>query len=327
MVKIAAGGRAWRKGLPALAGIVLLLWVLATGRPPHPTMLWQEVFNLGHIPLFGLVAVLALEASRALIPAFSARPFSHYLVAFVFVAVISLVSEVIQLDLPNRKAEVQDAVHNLIGAVCFLAIRYAFDANYRSQANRVPRGLLVGVVLFALFVSSWDLIELGWRYGMRAAAFPVVVDFDSRWQQPFLSLPRAGLAIVPAPQEWRSKAGQTVAEVSFPHERWPGVTIREPYPDWTGYRSLRVQVFSPESRIVPLTFRIDDARHNQEYRDRFNRTVNIEPGLNDLSISLEDVRKAPADREMDLGDISQIILFTNTPEEPIRLYVSDAWLE
>jgi len=309
-------GRAWRKGLPALAGIVLLLWVLATGRPPHPTMLWHEVFNLGHIPLFGLVAVLALEASRALMPGLSARPFSHYLVAFVFVAVISLVSEVIQLDLPGRKAEVQDAVHNLIGAVCFLAIRYAFDTNYRSQANRVPRGL-----------SSWDLIELAWRYGMRAAAFPVVVDFDSRWQQPFLSLPRAGLATVPAPGEWRSKAGQTVAELSFPHERWPGVTVREPYPDWDGYRTLRVQIFSPNNQVVPLTFRIDDARHNQEHRDRFNRTVNIEPGPNDISISLEDVRKAPADREMDLGDISQIILFTNMPEEPLSLYLSDVWLE
>lgn len=320
-------GRAWRKGLPALAGIMLLLWVLATGRPPHPTMLWHEIFNLGHIPLFGLVAVLALEASRALMPGLSARPFSHYLVAFVFVAVISLVSEVIQLDLPGRKAEVQDAVHNLIGAVCFLAIRYAFDTNYRPQANRVPRGLLVGAVLFALFVSSWDLIELAWRYGMRAAAFPVVVDFDSRWQQPFLSLPRADLTTVPAPREWRSKAGQTVAELSFPHERWPGVTVREPYPDWNGYRTLRVQIFSPNNQVVPLTFRIDDAKHNQEHRDRFNRTVNIEPGLNDISILLEDVRKAPADREMDLGAVSQIILFTNMPEEPLSLYLSDVWLE
>jgi len=319
--------RAWRKGLPALAGIMLLLWVLATGRPPRPTMLWHEVYNLGHIPLFGLIALLALEASRALLPALSPRPFSHYLVAFVSVAVISLVSEVIQLDVPGRQAEVQDAVHNLIGAVCFLAIRWAFDANYRPQPNRAPRGLLVGAALFALFVSSWDLIELGWHYGMRAAAFPVVVDFDSRWQQPFLSLPRASLAIVPAPEGWRGKAGQMVAEISFPHERWPGVTIREPYPDWAGYQTLRVQIFSTGRDPVPLTFRIDDARHNQEHKDRFNRTVNIVPGLNDLSIALDDIRKAPADREMDLTDITQIILFTNRPEEPFQLYLSDIWLE
>ncbi len=320
-------GRAWGRALPALAGIVFLLWVLAVGRPPRPTMLWHELYNLGHIPLFGVIALLALEVSRGLLPGFNARPFSHYLIAFVSVAVISLVSEIVQLDLPGRKAEVQDAVHNLIGAVCFLAIRSAIDPGYRSQGNRAPRGLLVGAALFALFVSSWDLIELAWHYGMRAAAVPVVVDFDSRWQQPFIRPLRASLTIVSAPDEWRGNGGQRVAEIQFPHEPWPGVTIVEPYPDWTGYHTLRVRIFSPGAEPVPLTFRIDDARHNQEHKDRFNRTVNIEPGLNDLSFALDDIRRAPADREMDVSEITQIILFTSRPDQPFRLYLSDIWLE
>lgn len=317
-------GRAWPKGLLALGGILLLLWVLWSGRPPRPTILWHEVYNLGHIPLFGLIALLALAASRALMPVLDSRPFSHYLVAFVSVAVISLVTELVQLGVPGRSAEVQDAVHNLIGAICFLAIRAAFDPRYRPQPNRA---LLVGAALFALFVSGWDLIELGWHYGMRAAAFPVVVDFGSRWQEPFLSMPRASLTMVPAPEGWRDKAGQRVAEIRFPHERWPGVTVREPYPDWTAYQSLRVQVFSPEDQPVPLTFQIEDATHNQQYGDRFNRTINIVPGLNDLTISLEDVRKAPAGRELDLSSVAQIILLTNRPEQPFRLYVSDIRLE
>jgi VanZ family protein len=326
-MKVSAPGRAWGRALPAVAGIILLLWILWSGRPPRPTLLWQEVYNLGHIPLFGLIALLTLAVSRSLLPVLGSRPFSHYLVAFVCVAVISLISEVIQLDVPGRKAEVQDAVHNLIGAVCFLAIWSAFDPNYRPQANRAPRGLLVGSALFALFVSSWNLIELGWHYGMRAAAFPVVVDLDGRWQQPFLSLPRANLAIVPAPEGWHGKAGQKVAEINFPHERWPGVTIREPYPDWTGYRTLRVQIFSPVRDPMSLTFSINDAKHNDERKDRFNRTISIKPGWNDISIALDDIRTAPANREMDLADITQIVLLTTMPDVPFRLYVSDIWLE
>ena len=56
----------WTRAALAVAGIVVLLWVLATGRPPRSTMLLHEIYNLGHIPLFGLIALLALSASRAL---------------------------------------------------------------------------------------------------------------------------------------------------------------------------------------------------------------------------------------------------------------------
>jgi hypothetical protein len=87
----------WTRAALAVAGIVVLLWVLATGRPPRSTMLLHEIYNLGHIPLFGLIALLALAASRALFPGLASRPFSHYLIAFVSVAGISLVSEVMQV--------------------------------------------------------------------------------------------------------------------------------------------------------------------------------------------------------------------------------------
>jgi hypothetical protein len=76
-----------------------------------------------------------------------------------------------------------------------------------------------------------------------------------------------------------------------------------------------------------LTLRIDDVAHNQEHKDRFNRTFSIEPGLNDLAVTLDDVRRAPAEREMDLRRMAQLILFTNRPREPFELLISDIWLE
>ncbi len=318
---------AWSRAIPALTGIVVLLWILATGRPPRSTMLLHEVYNLGHIPLFGLVALLALEASRALLPRLAVRPFSHYLVAFVSVACISLVSEVMQIGMVGRQAEVQDAVHNLIGAICFLAVRSAFDTGLWSPETRAPRGLLVGAALFALFVSFWSLFELGWIYGLRAAAFPIVVDFDSRWQQPFLLSPRANVFNVVAPEGWPGKAGEVVAEIRFPQERWPGITVREPYPVWSGYDTLRMEVFSLLDKPVPLTFRIEDVHSKPDYRDAFNRTVTIHPGLNPLSITLEDMMKAPAGRNLDLNQVTQLSLSTSRPDDPFSLFLSDIWLE
>jgi VanZ family protein len=257
----------WSRAIPALTGIVVLLWILATGRPPRSTMLLHEVYNLGHIPLFGLVALLALEASRALLPRLAVRPFSHYLVAFVSVACISLVSEVMQIGMVGRQAEVQDAVHNLIGAICFLAVRSAFDTGLWSSETRAPRGLLVGAALFALFV------------------------------------------------------------LRFPQERWPGITVREPYPVWSGYDTLRMEVFSLLDKPVPLTFRIEDVHSKPDYRDAFNRTVTIHPGLNPLSITLEDMMKAPAGRNLDLNQVTQLSLSTSRPDDPFSLFLSDIWLE
>jgi len=88
-----------------------------------------------------------------------------------------------------------------------------------------------------------------------------------------------------------------------------------------------MQVFSTRDHSVHLTIRIEDALHNQQHNDRFNRTLSIEPGLNDVSIPLKDIRDAPVGREMDLSQVWQLILFTSRPEEPLELHISDIWLE
>jgi hypothetical protein len=317
----------WARVLAASIGVGLLLWLLAVGSPPRQTLFWRELFNLGHIPLFGLVALLALEISRGLAPVPATGPVTHYLVAFVMVALIRLVSEMLQFGAEGREAEVQDAVHNLIGAICFLAIRAGFDRQLWPAQAGPQRTFLMGAAGVALFVASWPLVALGWHYGMRAAAFPVVVDFDSRWQQPFISSPRADLGRAPAPDAWRHRTGDTVSVIRFLHARWPGVTIREPSPDWSAMNRLRVQLFSPLEQPVRLTLRIDDEAHNHEHKDRFNRTFTIEPGLNELVVPMEDIRRAPADRDMDLRQIARLIFFTNRPSEPFELFISDVWLE
>jgi hypothetical protein len=86
-----------RRGLAFLAGVGLLLWILFAGRPPRPTLMWTEAYDLGHIPLFGLMAVCLFEASRSLLGSRHLSDGAHYLVAFVSVAVISLLSELAQL--------------------------------------------------------------------------------------------------------------------------------------------------------------------------------------------------------------------------------------
>jgi len=316
-----------RQVLYAAIGIVILLWVLLTGRPPRSTMLWHEIYNLGHIPLFGLFAVLVLEISRASLGRFLVAPLAHYGIALGATVVVSVATELLQLNMPGRQAEFQDALHNIIGGLCFLALRACLDtALWQPDGSRMRRWVAVGASL-TLLVSFWPLANLGWHYGMRAAAFPVLVDFDSRWQRPFLSSPRAGLDKMKAPAGWTQRKNQKIVAIKFMAAPWPGVSMHEPYPDWSGFNTLRFDVYSELSKPVDLILRIDDISHNNQHRDRFNRTFSVQPGLNQIAVPLSDIRNAPSGRDLDLQEITQMILFSRRPEEPFTLYLSEIWLE
>ena len=308
-------------------GIVLLLWALLAGRPPRSTLMWHEIYNLGHIPLFGMFALVVLEMSRAGLSRLPRESWLHYGVAFAATVIASIATELAQLNMVGRQAEFQDAFHNIIGGLCFLGLRACLDTGlWQPDRRRLRRWVAVGAAM-ALLVSFWPLASLGWHYGMRTAAFPVLVDLDSRWQGPFLGSPRAHLDTVPAPPGWQQRKQQKVVAVRFYAAPWPGFSVHEPYPDWSAYKRLRFDVYSELAEPVKLILRIDDAAHNNQYRDRFNRTFTIEPGLNEIAVSLRNVIDAPAGRPLDIRDIAKVILFTRRPQESFTLYFSEIWLE
>ena len=304
-----------------------MLWLLASGRPPRSTLMWTESYDLGHIPLFGVMAILLLAASRSLFASLNWRPARHYLLVIAITAVISVVSEWLQRYVPARDAQLADAFNNLLGAVCFLAIVAAWRRDLAITSTGKGRRIVVVGCVLVLMAALSPLVVLAWHYGMRAAAFPIVADFDSPWQQPFLSSPRADLDSVPAPQGWTEKAGQTISVIRFHPAPWPGVIISEPYPDWRGYQALRFDVYSELDRPVPIVLHISDLLHNDEHKDRFNRIFTVNPGLNEYTVATKAVRNAPAGREMQLSEITRMVVFTRPPQEPFEVYLSDIWLE
>jgi hypothetical protein len=86
-------------------------------------------------------------------------------------------------------------------------------------------------------------------------------------------------------------------------------------------------VYSELPTARSLVIRIDDAHHNNEYADRFNQVVTISPGLNQIHISLDDIRRAPVGRELDLSAIKYVRLFAISPPEEFFLYVDNFRLE
>jgi VanZ family protein len=319
----------WRQLAPPALGILALMLFLVIGRPPSDSYGWRMLFEIGHVPLFGVTALLMLRIVRVLRSG-EALGRADFLIALLATAILSLVTEATQLLQPGRHANVGDALQNLAGALCFIAIAASRRPGLWQGLGRdgpvAARLVLIGAVL-ALGLAVMPLAGVAWSYGKRAAAFPVLADLTEAWQRPFLNVGRSELARVPAPRGWSEKAGQRVARLTFLDAPWPGFTVREPYPDWSAFEALRFQVWSELETPVEIVLRVDDTHRGRPHRDRFNGSFIITPGLNDFTVPMATIAQGPRDRQLDVGDIRQFILFSRRPDEPFELYFSPFWLE
>lgn len=319
----------WPQLAPPVLGVVAVMAFLVMGRPPSDAYGWRMAFEIGHMPLFGVTALLVLRIVRVSRGGAGTER-ADFLIALLATAILSLLAEAAQLIQPGRHANVGDALHNLTGAFCFIAIAAALQPGMWQGLGRdgplAARLVLIGAVL-ALGLGVMPLAGVAWSYGMRAAAFPVLADLTERWQRPFLSIGRSELTRVPAPRGWTGQSGKQVARLTFLDAPWPGVTVREPWPDWSDFTALRFQVWSDLEVPVEIVLRVDDTHRQRAHRDRFNGSLIVTPGLNDFTIPLATIAGGPRERTLDVGDISQFILFSRRPDEPFELYFSRFWLE
>jgi hypothetical protein len=88
--------------------------------------------------------------------------------------------------------------------------------------------------------------------------------------------------------------------------------MQEPEPDWRGYESLEVSLYSDQSIDLPLTLRIHDQKHNTKFTDRYNVQLLVKPGYNHFSLQLSEIAQAPKARRMDLGGISSVMIYAQS---------------
>jgi hypothetical protein len=102
---------------------------------------------------------------------------------------------------------------------------------------------------------------------------------------------------------------------------YPGLTPMGGETDWRGYKSLRFDIYNPEHKEINLTVRIDDREDYPDYADRYNRSFNLKPGMNQLSIPINNLVTSGTHRNLDLGNIYRVFIFVVRPERKVVLYV------
>ena len=167
----------------------------------------------------------------------------------------------------------------------------------RARAVMAGGGFLLVVVLAPVVWWTWVLAA-------RAAAAPVIADFEGAWETALIT---AGER-VETPADWPAD-GDYLLRVETPARRYAGVQFRDPYPHWGGFTELRFVAAAGNGESHNLTLRVHDEAHDNRFADRFNRTFAIGPEPREFCIPLGDIENAPDDRRMDLAAIAGMTFF------------------
>ncbi|MCK4709774.1 MAG: hypothetical protein KAU21_14230 [Gammaproteobacteria bacterium] len=257
---------------------------------------WREAINSGHTVLFVFLSLVIYSQLKA------RTPDSNILIIYLYVLVIGLllgvVIEVLQ-TLVQREASLNDLYRNFLGIMTGLCLLAVFTLkNIRHQ--KIIAVLLILTSAGFLLLGLTPLMRLSWHYLERASAFPVIMDFDSNWSSSFMH---------------------------YDTGKYPGISVIEPEPDWSDYRTLYFSVYSVNQDDINLILRVHDKMHSHELSDRFNMKLLIQPGFNEFQIPLNAIQYGPLGRDLDLKCIMGIILFSSKQEEWVQVEVSNISLE
>jgi len=286
---------------------------------------WEKVFNAGHAPLFGVMALVVLGLSLTLRPSLPGLRIRHYLFAFGVSLLAGVVTEVFQWVGHVRFGEVGDVLVNLVGSSVFLVAAATLDPEmvrlYRLPRHRLAVLATSGVVMGIVFAPV-PVAVVAER--VRDAAFPRLSGFETYWDLHFLrTTPYSEIRLVPAPDGRDAR----LTEATFHPARAAIVVLRDPYRDWTGYDRLVLDLHSALTRPVVLGMKIDDLDDGHMVRAVFSREFVVHPGDNRITVPLSEIRSAPRDREMDLTHITGLAFYTLDAAQSFSLYLDELRLE
>ena len=302
-----------------LAGIVILVLLLVTvmAQPSHSGT-WLRTFNEAlHVPVFGVIAVCLLILTPG---HWSSR--MRLLVAMLATVVLAALSEVAQIP-TARDASLQDLIADLLGAAGFLVAAIPLSSSFSVRKGHGRYLVLLGALLVA-----WPLAPLARvsaAYVERSQISPSLVRFDTRFAHVFFRLQNTDLRKIED-----ADSDSVYAEISLKDAPWPGIVFHDLWPDWESHRTLMVAIENPESTALPINIRVHDLEHRwseQNYSDRFNKQMQLEPGVHTLEFAIADIRDAPADRTMDMAHIDGLVVFATQQEAGRKFVLREIWLD
>ena len=143
--------------------------------------------------------------------------------------------------------------------------------------------------------------------------------------------PEAGKEFLIEPDREHATQGASCIKVSFPSAaREPGMAIDGFPKDWSEYKWLKADVYTPSQALVRLEFRAEDARvapGKDSGKDVLFWSQNMVPGKNTYAVSLADARTFDEMRFFDLRTVKSMMFFLDMRPDGTVLYFDNIRLE
>lgn len=291
----------WRRMFLVLLLFVIPLFFIG-GPSQYSLEIYRRLWDLGHPGFFAILSFLLIGYGVI-------KHYRHFVIAFLLVFIGSIAIEKLQTYV-GRTASWFDILFNLSG---FLLGGIFLAKNYKQKL------IVIIVATIGLLPGLWKVFKsvmLCWTLWQQ---FPVLLDGNSPWEG------RAwGSAI-----KLQQIPGQSGYLLAFDGKAYHSADMMGFMQSWQGYRSLTIELENLSNDAFNLTLRISDKRHersNQEYTDRFNGRLLIQPGKQTVQINLTDVETAPRNRKMDLDEIYLLKLFLSQDDKPHRVKLHKIYL-
>ncbi len=297
--------------------ILLLSFLLFTDFGDSQSRIIDEIFNFGHLVLFGTAAVFILWLLNH--RTWPCRDIKLYFLAGAATSLLGIASEFIQLFTPGRFFELVDILFDITGTVTFLTLSYPFPGNAKATARFSAKVVPLALILVSSLpmaiagIDSWDMRR----------NFPLLGSFETPWEMTRWKAQESTLT--------RSKIhvfdGDYSLMATLNPGEYPGVSLEHLEPVWIGYNRFCFDAFLEGSLPLKMTIRVHDINHNDTFQDRYNMGFVLMPGNNHLTFALEDIRKAPRGRETDMRGMAGIMIFSYKLKEPRTVYFDNFRLE
>lgn len=292
-----------------LTGICICILLFADfGKPT--SLLMDSVINLGHIPLFAIVAAMVLWSLDRNYH-FHTRG-KTYVLAFILSAGFALASEIIQQFTPERTFQFGDILNDLIGSGSLLLVSY----QYTRRLARRTRASMIAVVIISLLAASMPVLAAAAEEMRTMREFPLIASFETRLELKRW-VPKEGVL---KRVEMHVTHGAHSLNVVFSPGLYPGITMSNPPRNWQGYSTLTFDAYLEGKRSMALSVCINDREDIEKYEDRYNQTFILSPGPNVLTIPLVEVEHAPKGRLMNMKHISVLCFFSYKLKEVRTVY-------
>jgi len=286
--------------IPSAAILVYLVFFFSINIT-HNRIL-QQLWNFGHIILYmGIFRIVTLRYLNK-----SGFNLTIQLLLVVFFAVLtgSLI-ELIQFYTGRDKSQ-YDVVLDVVGGL----IGYAFSSRLISEYSRQIKVILLSQLAILFIASLYPMGRIIFDDIQQHLSFPIIL--SNLHSSELSRFKKSNLQMELVANTFTEFSDNKILKIKFKTGQFSSAEMGTFIQDWLGYRMLKFEIFNPEKEMFKLNLRINDSSHyltGSDFRDRYNHSIYLKTGWNTVTVQLEQVKNAPANRTMQMDKIDRLIIF------------------